>query len=179
MTNENTTMPDEVIFRKILVIRNQKVMLDSDLAELYLVDTKRLNEQVKRNAARFPADFMFQLNEEEWNHLKSQIATSSLWGGRRKLPYAFTEHGVLMLSSVLSSNRAIEMNIRIMRVYVKIREIMQTNTDVLARMNEMEDRMSGQDDKILRLFSLMQEQLQPEGNRDRRKVGYKGNEEGA
>src|SRR5688572_26841375 len=109
-------IPDEVLMNKIYVIRDQKVMLDEDLAELYGVETRRLNEQVRRNIDRFPEDFMFKLNEEEFTDLKSQNATSS-WGGRRKLPNAFTEHGVLMLSSVLNSKQAIRMNIQIMRIY--------------------------------------------------------------
>ncbi|MFP5470921.1 MAG: ORF6N domain-containing protein, partial [Bacteroidia bacterium] len=102
-------IPEEVIASKIFTLRGQKVMLDSDLAELYEVETRRLNEQVKRNINRFPDDFMFQLNEKEWKILKSQNATSS-WGGGRTMPFAFTEHGVLMLSSVLNSDRAIAVN---------------------------------------------------------------------
>ena len=107
-----SVIPDETILSKILLIRGLKVMLDSDLADLYGVTTKRLNEQVKRNIYRFPDDFMFQLTESEFENLKSQFATSS-WGGRRTLPYAFTEHGVLMLSSVLNSELAIKVNIQI------------------------------------------------------------------
>ena len=114
-----SVIPDEAVINKIYFIRNEKVMLDSDLAELYGVETKRVNEQVKRNIDRFPEDFMFQLTEIEFENLKSQIATSN-WGGRRTLPYAFTEHGVLMLSSVLNSDVAIKVNIHIMRVYTKI-----------------------------------------------------------
>lgn len=105
-------LPDELVISKIYLIRNHKVMLDDDLAELYLVETRRLNEQVKRNIDRFPRDFMFQLTEKEWENLMSQIATSS-WGGRRKMPFVFTEHGVLMLSSVLNSDRVIQVNIQI------------------------------------------------------------------
>jgi len=171
MTTNNIQLPDELIFEKIFVIRGQKVMLDSDLAELYEVDTKRINEQVKRNPERFPADFMFQLTQEEWENLKSQNATSS-WGGRRKLPYAFTEHGVLMLSSVLSSQRAIAVNIRIMRVYVLIREMMHTNSEVMDRMTEMELSIAGQDEKILRLFGFMEHFVKEEAV-PRRKMGYK------
>ena len=104
-------LPDEVIMSKIFFIREQKVMLDNDLAELYGVETRRLNEQVKRNISRFPEDFMFQLTEIEYENLKSQFATSS-WGGRRKPPNVFTEHGVLMLSSVLNSDKAIKVNIQ-------------------------------------------------------------------
>lgn len=110
MTDKLVAIPDEVVLSKIYMIRNQKVMLDSDLAELYGVETGRLNEQVKRNSYRFPPDFMFQLSNEEWEALISQFARSNKGrGGRRKLPYAFTEHGVLMLSSVLNSKQAIEL----------------------------------------------------------------------
>ena len=105
-------------------------MLDRDLAELYDVETKRLNEQVKRNLNRFPDDFMFKLNKEEFNNLRSQIATSS-WGGRRTIPFAFTEHGVLMLSSVLNSDRAIKVNIQIIRIFTKMREILLSHKDML------------------------------------------------
>lgn len=109
-------VPLEIIERKIHLIRGHKVMLDSDLAELYQVPTKALNQAVRRNAERFPADFMFRLNDQELEHLKSQfVAASSGHGGRRSLPYAFTEHGVAMLSSVLNSKRAIALNILMMR----------------------------------------------------------------
>ena len=171
MTTNNIQLSDELIFRKIFVMRQHKVMLDSDLAELYDVNTKRLNEQVKRNPERFPQDFMFQLTQEEWSILKSQNATSR-WGGRRTLPYVFTEHGVLMLSSVLTSPRAVAVNIRIMRVYVQIREMIQTNSELISRLDHMEDAVAGQDEKILRLFSYMQQFVEEE-TAPRRKVGYK------
>ncbi|WP_246862659.1 ORF6N domain-containing protein [Pedobacter sp. KBS0701] len=109
-------IPDNIVVNKIYELRGLKVMLDSDLAELYGVETKRLNEQVGRNSDRFPEDFMFQLTDEEWLNLKSQFATSS-WGGRRKLPFVFTEHGILMLSSVLNSKQAIQVNIQIVRIF--------------------------------------------------------------
>ena len=115
------TLTDESVISKIYLIRDKKVMLDKDLAEMYGVETRRLNEQVKRNLDRFPEDFMFQLNEDEFESLMSQFATSNR-GGRRKRPFAFTEHGVLMLSSVLSSPTAIQVNIKIMRVYTRLRE---------------------------------------------------------
>ena len=118
---------------KIYLISGTKVMLDSDLAELYQVGTKRLNEQVKRNLGRFPEDFMFQLSKEQWENLKSQNATSS-WGGRRTLPYVFTEQGVAMLSSVLNSNVAINVNIQIIRVFTKMREMLLTHRDLLFQM---------------------------------------------
>src|SRR5213075_588593 len=108
-------------------------MFDEDLAQLYQVETRRLNEQVKRNSDRFPEDFMFQLTESEWENLKSQNATSS-WGGRRKIPFAFTEHGVLMLSSVLSSDRAVQVNIQIMRIYTKLSQMLLTHKDILLKL---------------------------------------------
>ncbi len=111
-------VPIEIIEKKILLIAGQKVMLDSDLAALYGVTTKRLNEQVRRNLKRFPDDFMYQLSREEFESLKSHFATSSSWGGRRTLPYAFTEQGIAMLSSVLNCARAIDVNIQIMRTFV-------------------------------------------------------------
>src|SRR5690606_18832110 len=127
MENNKSIIPDEIVISKIYYIRDQKVMLDSDLAELYGVETKRLNEQVRRNVDRFPDDFMFRLSSEEFEYLRSQFATSS-WGGRRALPYVFTEHGVLMLSSVLSSKQAIQVNIQVMRIFTKIRMMLADNT---------------------------------------------------
>lgn len=121
---------DEALISRIYYIRGQKVMLDEDLADLYGLPTGRLNEQVRRNSDRFPPDFMFQLTEEEFKNLISHFATSR-WGGRRKLPYAFTEHGVLMLSSVLSSKRAVEVNIQIMRIYTRLREPSSASDDWL------------------------------------------------
>ncbi len=128
-------LSDHEIARKIFLIRGHKVMLDYQLAELYEIATRRLNEQVKRNLSRFPEDFMFQLTEKEWLDLMSQNATSSAvhWGGRRKLPYAFTEHGVLMLSSVLNSEKAIQVNIRIMRIHIRFRDMMLSHKDILSQ----------------------------------------------
>jgi ORF6N domain len=169
-------LPDEIVLSKIYQIRGEKVMLDSDLAELYGVETRRLNEQVKRNPDRFPHDFMFQLTEKEFDNLKSQIATSS-WGGRRNLPYAFTEHGVLMLSSVLNSNLAIKVNIQIMRVYSKIRKMLVTHKDLLLKFEKIETKLADHDDKIMLLMEyikqfekLKQEELE---KKNRKKIGYK------
>ena len=127
------------IQKLIYEIRGHKVMLDSDLARLYEVETKRLNEAVKRNIERFPEDFMFQLTEEEWKlfNLKSQFATSS-WGGIRKLPYVFTEQGVAMLSGVLKSKRAVDVNIQIMRTFVKMRQWAIENKEISQRLSELE-----------------------------------------
>ena len=152
---------DEVVMNRIYYIRDQKVMLDSDLAELYGVETKRLNEQVRRNAARFPEDFMFQLTEEEFGILKSQIATSS-WGGRRKLPSAFSEHGVLMLSSVLNSEQAVQVNIQIMRVFTRIRQMLTDNTELRLEIAEIKHavekinkKQDGQDKNIELIFEYI------------------------
>jgi hypothetical protein len=172
----SVTIPDEMLMSKIYVIRGQKVMLDEDLAELYGVETKRLNEQVKRNIDRFPGDFMFQLSQEELLNLRSQNATSS-WGGRRTRAFAFAEHGVLMLSSVLNSDRAIKVNIQIMRVYVRIREMVMLNKDILLRLEGIEDKLADHDDKIILLFDYIRsfEKLkQQELDRKKRpKIGFK------
>jgi hypothetical protein len=136
-----------LIESKIQIIRGEKVMLDKDLAELYGVSVKRLNEQVKRNFERFPGDFMFQLSKEEFANLKSQIATSS-WGGVRKSPYVFTEHGVLMLSSVLSSKKAIQVNISIMRVFVLMRKMSFSYEILDKRLSALEKKYGNQDEKI-------------------------------
>ncbi len=151
-----SVIPDEAVINKIYFFRNEKVMLDSDLAELYAVETKRLNEQVKRNIDRFPEDFMFQLTETEFENLKSQIATSS-WGGRRTLPYAFTEHGVLMLSSVLNSDLAIKVNIHIMRVYTKIRNMLATHKDLLLKFEQFETKLADHNDKFMLIFEYLKQ----------------------
>ncbi len=130
-------IPIEQVARQIYLIHDQKVMFDFDLAELYNVPTKRLNEQVSRNLARFPNDFMFQLTPKEFTNLKSQIATSS-WGGRRTPPRVFTEQGVAMLSSVLKSGRAVQMNILIIRAFVKLREMLASHKDLAERMEKIE-----------------------------------------
>jgi hypothetical protein len=171
-------IPDEVVMSKIYLIRDQKVMLDNDLAELYEVETRRLNEQVKRNIDRFPEDFMFQLNKEEFENLKSQFAISR-WGGRRKLPYAFTEHGVLMLSSILNSDRAIKVNIQIMRIYTRIRQMLLSYKDVLLRLDQIEQTLSGHDTNIQLIFEylkqLEQDQQQHENQTNRKLIGFNRN----
>jgi len=170
--NKEVILSDKEIENKIYLVRGQKVMLDNDLAELYEVDTKRLNEQVKRNIDRFPKDFMFQLNEKEVDILRSQIATSSSWGGRRTLPYVFTEHGVLMLSSVLNSPRAVQVNIRIMRIYVKIRELISLNKDILFKLEKIEKNISRHDEEIQLVFKYLK-QLLNNPDPPRKKIGYK------
>lgn len=148
-------------------------MLDQDLAELYGVETRRLNEQVKRNINRFPEDFMFQLSETEFKNLKSQFAISS-WGGRRKLPNVFTEHGVLMLSSVLNSDRAIKVNIQIMRIFTKIRELITHDLSLKLEVEEIKKKLANQDKNIELVFSYLDELIEKqEQPKERRKIGYK------
>ena len=149
-------VPVEMIERRIYLIRGQKVMLDSDLAELYQVPTFRLNEAVKRNRARFPEDFMFQLTRQEAQSLTSQIAMSKTAGrgGRRTQPYAFTELGVAMLSSVLHSERAVQMNILIMRAFVRLRELLATHKDLAEKIKELQ---AGQKNQAVRLALLAQD----------------------
>jgi len=137
------TVPIERIERLIFFIRGRKVMMDSDLANLYGVETKRLNEQVKRNPERFPPDFMLPLTIDEWNTLRSQIATSKR-GGRRTPPNAFTEQGVAMLSTVINSKRAVQVNIQIMRTFVRLRQILSSNKAMSQRLEELEKKYDGQ-----------------------------------
>jgi len=178
-TNKLSVIPDERVINKIYLIRNERVMLDSDLAELYCVETRRLNEQVKRNIERFPEDFMFQLTYSEFENLKSQIAITS-WGGRRSLPYVFTEHGVLMLTSVLNSDLAIKVNIQIMRVYAKIRNLLSTHNDLLSKFEQLETRMAHHDNSIMLILDYIKqfEEIRQnlEEQKKRTKIGFKTKE---
>ncbi len=169
---------NEKIVSKIYSIRGLKVMVDNDLAELYGVETKRLNEQVKRNSSRFPQDFMFQLTNAELENLKSQNATSS-WGGRRTLPFVFTEQGVAMLSSILNSEIAIDVNIQIIRIFSRIREIVSTNSEVLLKLEQMEnkllknqDKINQHDEEITLIFKYLKQLLNP-ANPERESIGFK------
>ncbi len=152
--------PVEVVVSRILLLRNQKTLLDVDLAELYGVPTKALLQAVKRNLERFPSDFMFQLTDQEFSDLRSQTVTSS-WGGRRYAPYAFTEQGVAMLSSVLNSSRAISVNIEIMRAFVKLREMLASNKDLAAKLNAMEHKLESHDQAIAGVLSAIRELMRP------------------
>jgi len=170
----------------IFIVRKQKVMLDRDLAQLYAVETKVLNQAVKRNIDRFPEDFMFQLTEEEWANLKSQIVTlnddslrsqsvtlENRRGRHRKyLPYAFTEQGVAMLSSVLTSQRAIAVNIHIMRVFVKMREIAANYSELMDKLTALQDSDSRQNEAINEIYRVIKELLEPE-IKQRKKIGFK------
>jgi len=192
----------ESLLKRIFLLRGEKVLLDSDLAQLYGVGTKRLNEQVRRNIKRFPADFMFQLTEDEiefirsqiatleadsifykenqqfsnlrsqivTSNLRSQIATSSLeYGGRRYLPYAFTERGVAMLSSVLNSERAIQVNIEIMRAFVRLREILSSNKELSRKLDQLEKRY---DHQFKIVFDAIRELMAPPAAPKKKKIGF-------
>jgi phage regulator Rha-like protein len=170
--------------RRIYIIRGFKVMIDSELAELYGIETKGLNRAIKRNIERFPKDFMFQLSKKEYQNLKSQIATSSgdqqnlkcqigtsSWGGKRKPTYAFTELGVAMLSSVLNSDRAVQINIYIMRAFVKLREIMATNEKVAEKIKELERGQEENTEAILEIAGTL-ERLLDEGANQKDAIGF-------
>jgi hypothetical protein len=165
-------VPDEVIVNKIYLIRGKKVMLDRDLAELYNVTTGNLNKAVNRNLKRFPEDFMFQLAEEEFKNLIFHFGTSS-WGGTRKLPYAFTEQGVAMLSGVLSSDIAIEVNIRIIRIFTKLREMLLTHTEILLKLEQLEKTVVQNSDDIQMIFTALKQLLIPPEQTNRRRIGFR------
>jgi hypothetical protein len=169
--SKHLILPDEIIINKIYLIRGMKIMIDRDLAELYGVDTKRLKEAVRRNAERFPEDFMFELTAEEYENLRTQFATSS-WGGPRYLPMAFTEQGVAMLSSVLNSRQAIEVNIRIIRIFTKMREVLSTHKDILLKLEQLERKVNKHDGDIQRIFGALKQLLNPKLP-PRKPVGFK------
>ena len=152
--SKSISIPQEIIQQKIYLIRHQKVMLSLDLASLYQVEPRVLVQAVKRNLERFPSDFMFQVDGEEFENLKSQIVISS-WGGRRAAPYAFTEQGVAMLSSILHSKKAVQVNIAIMRAFVQLREILSTHKDLALRMDKLEFQFEKQEDKIHSIFDVI------------------------
>ncbi len=165
-----TSLPAARLERRILLIRGHKVMLDSDLAELYGVPTRRLNEQVKRNRERFPADFMFQLSKAEDEDLRSQIATSSSGGGRRRSrPYAFTQEGVAMLSSVLRSAQAIQVNIAIMRAFVRLRELLATHKDLARKLEQLERKY---DARFRVVFTAIRKLMAPDLPPEERQIGF-------
>jgi hypothetical protein len=173
----NTLIPVEVIERKILLIRGEKVMLDADLAELYDVPTKRLNEQVKRNADRFPADFAFQLTAEEWKNVKalndeanrSQFATGSQkHRDPRFMPWAFTEHGAIMAATMLNSKQAVAMSVHVVRAFVKLRELLGTHKDLARKIEEMEKKY---DSQFRVVFDAIRQLMTPPETK-KRKIGF-------
>jgi hypothetical protein len=177
--NNAIAVPEEIIMSKIYLIRDKKVMLDSDLAELYEVETKQLKRAVRRNIKRFPEDFMFELTDSEFSNLRSQFGTSN-WGGVRYAPMAFTEQGVAMLSSVLNSDRAIMVNIQIIRVFTKMRQLVETHKEILKKLEQIEKKDIEQDDKIMLIFEYLKQlekvkQVELE-TKHRRKIGFKSEE---
>ena len=170
-----TSIPEDVISTKIYLVRNQKVMLDSDLADLYLVETKQLKRQVRRNIDRFPKDFMFELTLSEYDFLRSQIGTLKKRGSHSKyLPMAFTEQGVSMLSSVLSSKQAIKVNIQIMRIFTKVRQMLNDNLSIKLEIEEIKRKLENQDKNIELVFSYLDELIEKQENPvSRRMIGYK------
>jgi hypothetical protein len=155
----------------IYLIRRQRVMLDSDLAGIYQVTTKRLNEQLKRNRQRFPEDFAFQLTGDEFADLRSQFVTSSLHGGRRYLPWVFTEHGAIMLASILNSKVAVSASVRVVRAFVRLREMISANAELSHRLGELERKMDTHDEAIAQLFAAIRRLLEPPAPK-KREIGF-------
>lgn len=181
MNNKNEMMiPDQVIMNKIYIIRGQKVLLDKDLAELYEVETKALKQAVRRNSDIFPEHFMFELTEDEFKNLRSQIVTSS-WGGQRYLPFVFTELGVLQLANVLKSARARRMSIRILEVFVKMREMLTTHKEILVKIEKIIEKLEEHDEQIMLIFEylrqLEQSHQQQENQANRKRIGFRLEEE--
>jgi hypothetical protein len=166
-----TQVAENNIVDKIYIIRGQKVMLDKDLAEMYRVEVRVLNQSVKRNIIRFPEDFMFQLTDEEWQNLKSQFVTSS-WGGARKLPFVFTEQGVAMLSSILNSETAILVNIQIIRVFTKMKQLLIDNKELFIKIEKLEKQLMGHDEDLKNIFIILKKLLQNPETVQRKPIGF-------
>ncbi|OGV51001.1 MAG: DNA-binding protein [Lentisphaerae bacterium GWF2_44_16] len=166
-----TSLTETDIARKILILKGEKVILDRDLAELYGVPVKRLNEQVKRNTERFPGDFMFQLNNKELAILRSQNETSS-WGGSRYLPYAFTEHGALMAATILNSEKAIQMSVFIIRTFVKMREMIVENKNFAEKLDRLEKRMDKNDENVEVMFTAIRQLMASPETPSKKKIGF-------
>ena len=172
MVNRRALIPADRIEKAILLIRGQKAMLDADLAALYGVETRVLVQAVKRNMERFPEDFMFQLSQEEFAGLRSQTVTSSHWGGRRYPPYAFTEQGVAMLSTVLRSKRAIRVNIEIMRAFIRLRQMLASHVELARRLDALEKKYDAQ---FRQVFEAIRQLMAPPEPR-RRAIGFRKKE---
>lgn len=179
----SSTRKIDNVERAIYLIRGQRIMLDSDLAAIYQVTTKRLNQQFTRNRKRFPVDFAFQLTAEEFTNLKSQIATSNRRGGRRYLPWVFTEHGAIMLASVLNSDVAVQASVRVVRAFIKLREMVAANAQLASKLEELERRLDSHDEAtpkafaspdyfgVVDLFATLKRLLEPEAKPER-EIGF-------
>jgi len=177
MTDPLSVVPLETIESRILVIRGQKVILDSDLATLYEVTTSALNQAVKRNAERFPDDFVFQLTQEEFARLTSQSVTSNGRGGRRRLPYAFTEHGAIMAASVLNSPRAVEVSIFVVRAFVRLREVIASHKELARKLDQLERKLTTHDEQILMLIHAIRQLATPPKPEKSRRIGFASRDE--
>jgi ORF6N domain-containing protein len=167
-------IPDEIVMNKIYLIRGQKVMVDSDLADLYEVETKALKQAVKRNSNRFPSDFMFELSQKEFEVLRSQIVTSNIGrGGTRYTPMAFTEQGVAMLSSVLNSEKAIKVNIQIIRIFTRIRQMLMDNTELRLEIEKIKKKVDNHDKNMEVVFQYLDELIDKKEQPERKQIGYK------
>jgi hypothetical protein len=173
LAGDSAVLPTLAIEQRILLLRGQKVMLDADLAALYGVTTKRLNEQVRRNPQRFPSDFVFQLTPEEYTALRSQTATSNApsRGGRRYLPYAFTEHGALMAANVLSSEQAIEASVYVVRAFVRLRAMIASNKELARKLDALEKKLTTHDQAITGLIKAIRQLMDPPAPK-RRGIGF-------
>lgn len=171
--NTKHTITDDLILTKIYIIRGQKVMIDKDLAELYNVETRVFNQAVRRNNLRFPEDFCFQLTKDEYESLRSQIVILETGRGKHSkfLPYAFTEQGVAMLSSILNSDLAIKVNIQIIRIFTRMREMLSTHKDILLKLEEIEKKVNAHDQEIQVIFEYLKQLLNPP-NPPRRRIGF-------
>ena len=164
--------PTFVVESRILFLREQRVILDSDLAELYGVPVRQLNQQVKRNPGRFPSDFVFQISRKEQAILRSQIVISSFeWGGRRYMPYVFTEHGATMAATVLNSRQAIEMSLFVVRAFIRLREMLATNRQLAAKVDELEKKLQTHDSAIRELIRAIRELSAP-AQQARKRIGF-------
>lgn len=170
--NDARLVPVEAIERRICWLRGEKVILGSDLAELYGVATKVLNQAVRRNSKRFPEDFMFQLSNEEFEHLRSQSVTSS-WGGRRYPPYAFTEHGALMAANILRSERAVEVSVQVVRAFVRLRAWLASNAELARKLEELEARY---DDQFSQVFAAIRSLMTPP-EEEPRPIGFRSHDD--
>ena len=177
----SVSIPDEVLMDKIYIIRGIKVMLDSDLGELYEVETKRLKESVRRNIDRFPEDFMFELSKEEYKYFKENISKGGKGQHPKYPPFVFTEHGVLMLASVLNSGRAAHINIQVVRVFIKMREMLLENESVHNQLEMIHEKLVEHDKKIFLLFDYLkqfdQEKQKMTDQQNRKRIGYKQTDE--
>ena len=163
-------LPATAITQRIHIIRGHRIVLDEDLAEIYGVPTRRLNEQVKRNLERFPSDFMFQLTAREWSDLRSQFATSS-WGGRRTAPFAFTEHGAVMAASVLNSPEAVEASVFVVRAFIAMRDALASTQALARKLLELERKVGGHDETIEALISALRQLMESPAPK-KRKIGF-------